>query len=79
MSAKVLRDKREIFRDEMFMRDGIVSLLKKKAMTIPELASSLGRPANEVLAWLAAMQRFGLVEAVGKANEEGYFVYANKA
>ena len=78
MNDQTLRDKREIFRDEMFMKDSIIALLKNKAMTIPELASSLGRPSNEVLAWLAAMQRFGLVQAQGKANEEGYFLYANK-
>jgi predicted transcriptional regulator len=78
MMEQTLRDEREIFRDEMFMKDRIMALLKNKAMTIPELASSLGCPSNEVLAWIAALMRFGLVEAQGKANEEGYFLYTIK-
>ena len=78
MSDSRPRDKREVFRDEMVMRDRIAALMKQGPKTIPELAQALGRPANEVLAWVAAMRRYGRAEEVGKANEDGYFAYALK-
>lgn len=79
MNASKLRDKREIFRDELVMRDRIATLLGDGPRTVPELAEALRRPSYEVLAWIAAMRRYGRVEERGKANEHGYFAYALKA
>jgi|YelNatPaOPRAMG01_1025707.scaffolds.fasta_scaffold09577_8 predicted Rossmann fold nucleotide-binding protein DprA/Smf involved in DNA uptake len=78
MSTTVLRDKREIFRDELVMRDRIAALLGSGPKTVPELAAALGRPAYEVMAWVAAMRRYGRIEERGKADGEGYFAYALK-
>jgi len=70
-----LRNLREILRDEMVMRDRIASLLKEGNKTIPELVEALGTPGNEVVCWLMGMRRYGLVEEVGRPNEDGYFEY----
>ncbi len=78
MTASTLRDKREIFRDELVMRDRIAALLSGGPRTVPELAEALGRPSHEVLAWVAAMRRYGRIEERGKANGDGYFAYALK-
>jgi hypothetical protein len=78
MTTSTLRDKREIFRDELVMRDRIATLLSGGPRTVPELAEALGCPSHEVLAWVAAMRRYGRVEERGKANEDGYFAYALK-
>ena len=79
MSATTLRDKQEVFRDELVMRDRIAVLLGDGPKTVPELAAALGRPSHEVLAWVAAMRRYGRIEEKGRANDEGYFAYALKA
>lgn len=78
MNASRLRDKQEVFRDELVMRDDIAALLRDGPRTVPDLAGALGRPSHEVLAWVAAMRRYGRVEERGKANEDGYFAYALK-
>lgn len=78
MNASTPRDKREIFRDELVMRDRIAALLADGPRTVPDLAEALGRPGHEVLAWVAAMRRYGRIEERGKANADGYFAYALK-
>jgi predicted transcriptional regulator len=73
-----MRTHREVLRDASLMRQRIVVLLRERPRTIPGLAEALGFPAHEVMRWLMAMLRYNEVEAVGKADKEGYFAYALK-
>jgi hypothetical protein len=72
---KIRRDIREVVHDEMIMKDRIAKLLKESPQTIPELARAMGYPSHEVVIWLFAMHRYGEVEAVGRADVDGYFKY----
>jgi hypothetical protein len=74
----ILRNRREVLRDAFLMRQRIVALLREKPRTIPALAEALGVPAREAVIWLMAMLRYNEAEAVGKADQEGYFAYALK-
>jgi predicted transcriptional regulator len=69
----------EMLREEMVMRDRIAALLDHGPLTIPEIAEQLGRPSPEVVCWVMAMRRYGMVEEEGKADADGYFTYALKA
>jgi len=69
----------EMLRDEMLMRDRIADLLRPGPLTIPEIADRLGEPSPEVVCWVMAMRRYGMVEEEGKADADGYFAYALKA
>lgn len=69
----------EMLRDEMVMRDRIAVLLRPGPLTIPEIAERLGEPSPEVVCWVMAMRRYGMVEEHGKADADGYFSYALKA
>lgn len=75
---EMVRNRRELLRDAFPMRDSIAGLLREGPQTVPDLAAALRAPTHEVLVWLAAMLRYGVVEAKGKANQEGYYVYALK-
>lgn len=79
MEGSMLRNRAEVMRDEMIMRQPILALLREEPRTIPELAEALGHPANEVLLWLMGMWRYGLVEALQKPRTEDYFHYSVKA
>ncbi len=70
-----LRAMLDIAQDEMVMRDRISDLLEQAPKTIPELAESLGYSTREVTVWLFGMRRYGLVEEIGRADENGYFQY----
>ena len=72
---RIQRDMLEIVHDEMIMKDRIAEILKEGPKTIPELSEALGSPSYEVVIWLSAMLRYNQVEAVGRANVDGYFTY----
>lgn len=72
---KIRRKMLEIVQDEMIMKDRIAEVLKTETKTIPELAEALSCPSYELNIWLAAMLRYNEVEAVGRADVEGYFKY----
>ena len=65
----------EIVRDEMIMKDRIAEFLKTGPKTIPELSEAIGYPSYEVTIWLFAMTRYNEVEAIGRADVDGYFKY----
>lgn len=73
--AQQQRDIVEVMRDEMIMRDKIKALLEPEPRTIPEIATDLNAPESEVVFWVMGMRRYGLVEEVGRADEDGYFKY----
>jgi predicted Rossmann fold nucleotide-binding protein DprA/Smf involved in DNA uptake len=75
---ETLRNPREVFRDAFLMQQRIAALLREEPRTIPSIAAALQAPTREVMLWLMAMLRYGVVEARGKADGEGYFRYALK-
>ena len=66
----------EMLRDEMVMRDRIAAVLRGGSLTIPEIAAALEQSSPEVVCWVMAMRRYGMVEEHGKADADGYFAYA---
>lgn len=73
---QVRRNTFEIMRDEMIVRDKIRSILADGPCTIPTIAEALGAPTEEVLLWVMGMRRYGALEEIGRADENGYFKYA---
>lgn len=69
-----IRDVREIIREEMIMRDKILSVLGEDSMTVPEIAQSLRRPSHEVMFWVMGMRKYGYVTEKG-LTDEGYYKY----
>ena len=69
------RPNREVFRDEPIMRDRITALLADGPRTVPELAEALDRPAREVLIWVMALWRYGLVKELPKGRTDAYHSY----
>jgi hypothetical protein len=66
---------REIVREEPLMRALILSLLERGPLTIPEIAAELEVPTHEVVLWVMGMRRYGHVQEVKGATDEGYFRY----
>ena len=75
MSA-VLRDPREVIREEPLMHRPIFEALEDGPLTVPEIAEAIGRPAREVLYWVMGMRRYRLLLEVPDSDDDGYFRYA---
>lgn len=73
-----LRDAREVIREELLMHRPILEALGSDALTVPELAERIGRPAHEVVYWVMGMRRYGHLVEVGDADDDGYYHYAAK-
>lgn len=75
MKNQIERDIGEVMRDEMVIRDRIAVFLKDKPRTIPEIAEAVGHPGHEVLFWVMAMWKYGILRETGQPNEYGYYQY----
>jgi predicted transcriptional regulator len=72
--SEQIRDLREVIRDEMFMRDKVLATLQEGPRTVPEIAEAMGSPVHEVMYWLMAARKYGLVAEV-KDPDDDYFQY----
>jgi predicted Rossmann fold nucleotide-binding protein DprA/Smf involved in DNA uptake len=70
-----LRDPREVIRDEMFMQHRVLETLRDGPKTVPQIADALGSPVHEVMYWVMASRKYGLVEEI-KEPEDDYYQYA---
>jgi len=73
------RDRREVIREEMLMKEKILAVLKEGPRTAPEAAAALGAPPAEVMFWLMGMRKYNLLEETGEPTEEGYYRYQARA
>jgi hypothetical protein len=74
-SRKEDQDLAEIMRDEMIARERILSLIREKPMTVPELADALGASCRETMLWTMALWKYGHVSEAGLPDDKGYYRY----
>lgn len=73
--STLLREPREVIREEPLMHRPILAALADGPLTIPEIAVAIGCPAEEVVYWVMGMRRYGHVVEVEEADDDGYFPY----
>ena len=74
--SELLREPREVMRDEMAIQDRLLNTLKDGPKTVPEIAHVLGQPNHEVMLWVMAARRYGLLKESSQPTEDDYFQYA---
>jgi len=70
-----LRDLREVMREEMLMRDQVLAALREGPQTVPQIAEAMGSPVHEVMYWVMAARKYGLIEEI-QEPEDDYYQYA---
>ena len=75
MNWAVIRETREVIREEPLMHRPILEALAAGPLTVPEIADAIGRPSAEVLFWVMGMRRYRKVVELPEPTEEGYFRY----
>lgn len=71
----VIRETREIVREEPVMHARILRALATGGLTVPEIAAAIHCPAHEALVWVMGMRRYGHVREVAGPAADGYFRY----
>lgn len=73
--TELLRDAREVIRDEHVMRPVILAALASGPLTIPQVAEAIDKPVREVVFWVMGMRKYGhVVDA--EADEDGDLRYS---
>ncbi len=70
-----IRDRREVIREEHWMRRRILEQLNDGPRTVPELAAALGRPPREVMFWVMGMRKYGYLAEIKEPDDDGYYRY----
>ncbi len=71
----LLREPREVIREEPLMHRPIREALAGGPLTIPQIAEAIGFPAAETVYWVMGMRRYGHLVELEDADDEGYFPY----
>lgn len=74
--SEMMREAREVMRDEMIVRDDLLAALEDGPRTVPEIARVLGRPTYEVMFWVMSARRYGLIKESPQPTADDYFQYA---
>ena len=77
MSEALLRDAREVIREEPLMHRPIRDALADGPLTIPQIAARIGHPTEETVYWVMGMRRYGHVVELEEADDDGFFPYRN--
>lgn len=75
LTEHALRPTREIIREEPLMHAPILAALADGPLTIPGIAERIGAPPRETLFWVMGMRRYGQLEELPDADDDGYFQY----
>ncbi len=69
----------EKFRDEMGLHKKILSLLEERGpLSINEISQAIQWPNDEIMMYVMAMRKFGLIEEAPKERRDRYFKYGKK-
>jgi predicted transcriptional regulator len=58
-----------LVREQKQMQKAICDLIVETPKTIPEIATEIGKPANEVLWFVSALKKYGVVVEAGMSGD----------
>jgi hypothetical protein len=58
-----------LFREQKQMQNAICQFIRDTPKTVPEIAATIGKPAHEVLWFVAALKKYGIVVEAGMCGD----------
>jgi len=58
-----------LFREQKQLEKDICQLIRETPKTVPEIAAEIGKPSHEVLWFLAAAKKYGLIVETGMCGD----------
>ncbi len=58
-----------LVREQKQLHNAICKCIREEAKTVPEIAVQVGKPTNEVLWYLMAMKKYGIVMETGMCGD----------
>lgn len=67
--AESVQSTQTLFREQRQMQQSICKFISENPKTIPQIAVKIGKPPHEVLWFVAAMRKYGLVVEAGMEGD----------
>jgi len=58
-----------LLRDQKQMQQSICQFIRENPKTVPEIAAEIGKPADQVLWFVMAMRKYGIVVEAGMCGD----------
>ena len=58
-----------LFREQRQMQNAICGILRETPKTVPEIAEAIGKPSHEVLWFVAALKKYGILVESGMCGD----------
>lgn len=58
-----------LFREQKQMQNAICQFLRQSPKTVPEIAEAIGKPVHEVLWFVSALKKYGIVVEAGMCGD----------
>jgi hypothetical protein len=58
-----------LFREQKQMQQAICQLIRETPKTVPEIAAVIGKPTQEILWFLSALKKYGIVVEAGMCGD----------
>jgi predicted transcriptional regulator len=58
-----------LFREQKQMQQSICQFIRDTPKTVPEIAAEIGKPSHEVLWFITAFKKYGIVVETGKCGD----------
>jgi len=67
--AETVQRTQTLFREQRQMQQSICKFISENPKTIPDIAAEIGKPTHQVLWFVAAMRKYGLVIEAGMEGD----------
>ena len=58
-----------LFREQKQLQNAICQVVRETPKTVPEIAKAIGKPAHEVLWFVASLRKYGLLVEAGMCGD----------
>ncbi|MBN2257999.1 MAG: hypothetical protein JW704_09265 [Anaerolineaceae bacterium] len=69
MHAASVEQTQALLREQKQMQQSICQIIRETPKTVPEIAAEIGKPSHEVLWYIAAFKKYGIVVETGKCGD----------
>jgi predicted transcriptional regulator len=58
-----------LYKEQRQMQNAICELIRTEPKTVPQIATAIGKPPHQVLWFIAAMKKYGIVAETGMCGD----------
>jgi predicted transcriptional regulator len=69
MHRKSFEQTQALFREQRQLQNSICQLIRQEPKTVPQIAAELNKPTHEILWFVSALKKYGIVAEMGMCGD----------